>query len=205
MSDLTVRGPLFGGQGTPSPFTSDGTGSQRVSDAHGRYAEAARRKQVFYAASQAATAWSVALTTTYTGLVVYNPVNSPVNLEILQVGFALSVAPVAIAHIGLFSGFLAAGITVHTTALVPSSTFIGAPPGYGKADAAATLVGTPVWVDALGSGFTAGALYATTPAKVDLAGLFVIPPGGYFGIGALTAVTGFGSVQWEEVPIIAST
>lgn len=205
MAELGLQrvGPTLGASGTAAPFRSDTTGAQIVSDGHGRYAEAARRGKVFYAASQAATAVSVALTATYTGLVVYNPPNTGVNLEILNCGIALSVAPVAIATLGLLGGYLAAGITVHTTALAPASTFIGSPAGLGKADAAATLVGTPVWLAPLGSGFTAGALYGTTPAVIDLAGMWIVPPGGYIGIGALTAVTGFFSMAWEEVPILA--
>lgn len=205
MADLGLQrvGPTIGGSGTAAPFRADVTGAQAVTDAHGRYAEAARRGKVFYAASQAATAVSVALTATYTGLVVYNPPNTGVNLEILNCGIALSVAPAGIATLGLLGGYLAAGITVHTTALTPGSTLIGSPAGSGKADGAATLVGTPVWLAALGSGFTAGALYGTTPSVIDIGGLWIVPPGGYIGIGALTAVTGFFSMAWEEVPILA--
>jgi hypothetical protein len=35
----------------------------------------------------------------------------------------------------------------------------------------------------------------------DLGGLIIIPPGGFVAIGALTAVTGFGALVWEEQPI----
>jgi len=205
MSDLGLQrvGPTIGGSGTAAPFRADITGAQAVTDTHGRYAEAARRGRMFYAASQAATTWSVALNATHTGLCVYNPPNTGYNLEILQVGFALSVAPGAISHVGLFGGFLAAGVTTHTTALVPGCTLIGAAAGVGKADAACALPGTPVWVIPFLSGFTASALFATTPAIVDVAGSIIVPPGGYVGIGALTAVVGFGSVIWEEVPILA--
>lgn len=204
MSDLGLQrvGPTLGGIGTAAPFRADVTGAQSVADAHGRYAEATRRQKVYGAASQAATTWSVALNTTHTGFVVYNPVASGVNLEILQASFALSVAPVAIAHVGLFSGFLAAGIATHTTALTPFNTYVGGAVGYGRADAAATLVGTPIWMMPMMSGFTAGALFATTPAIVDVGGSIVVPPGGYCGIGALTAVIGFAGMFWEEVPII---
>lgn len=205
MSDLGLQrvGPTIGGSGTAAPFRADTTGAQMVGDAHGRYAEAARRQRVFGAASQAATTWSVALNTTHTGFVVYNPIASGVNLEILQASFALSVAPVAIAHMGLFGGFLAAGITTHTTALSPFATVMGAAAGMGKADGAATLVGSPIWLMPFLGGFTAGALFGTSPSIMDIGGSIIVPPGGYCGIGALTAVIGFAGMFWEEVPIIA--
>lgn len=207
MSDLMLRGPSLGGTGTGAPFRADGTGAQAVADAHGRYGEAARRGQLFFAASQAATTWSVALTATHTGFVVSNPANSRVNLEILLASFALSVAPAAIAHIGLFGGWLAAGLTAHTTPLTPLSTFLNQDiaTGQAKADGAATLVGTPRWVMPFMGGFTAAALPSTSPSILDVGGAIVVPPGAYCGIGALTAVVGFAGMVWEEVPIIAST
>lgn len=189
------------GKGSPAYLTMDATKALRAADAHGRYADAARRGKLFYAASQAATTWTVALATTYTGLVVYNPPNSGLNLEILQVGFALSAAPAAIAHIGLFGGFLNTGIATHTTPLTPGCTLIGSPAGIGKADAAATLVGTPTWLMPFMGGFTAAALPSTSPAMLDVAGSIIVAPGGYVGIGALTAVVGFGGIVWEEVSL----
>lgn len=174
-----------------------------VSDAHGRYGEAARRGRVFFAASAAAQAVSVALNTTYTGLCLYNPPASGSNLELLSVGIALSVAPAGIATLGLIGGYIATGVVTHTAALTPGCTLLGGAVGVGKADSQATLPSTPVWLDQLGSGFTAAALYATTPSKIDIAGMWVVPPGGYIAVGALTAVTGLFSMQWEEVPIMA--
>jgi hypothetical protein len=197
----TQVGPQVLGDGVPAVARGGKSGELVVQELHGRYYEQAYRKNTFYAANQAATAWSVALNTTFTGLVLSNPSGSGVNLVPLQVGFALSVAPVAISSIGLFGGFLATGITAHTTPLTPGQTFLGGPPGVGKADAAATLVGTPVWLHQLMGGFTAGALPGTSPNIILLDGIFVIPPGAYLGIAALTAVTGFGSIIWEEVAV----
>lgn len=204
---LMLRGPTYGGAGTGAPFRADGTGAQVVADAHGRYAEASRRGQAFFAASQAATTWSVALAATHTGFVLSNPANSRVNLEPLLASFALSVAPAAIAHIGLFGGWLAAGLTAHTTPLMPLSTFLNQDisTGQGKADGAATLPGTPRWLLPLMGGFTAAALPSTSPAILDIGGIFTVPPGAYIGIGALTAVVGFAGMTWEEVPIISGT
>lgn len=194
-------GPVNGGSGTGTPFRADGTGAQIVSDAHGRYAEAARRKQVFYACNAAAQAVSVALATAYTGVCLSNPIGSSVNLELLQVSFALSVAPAAIAPLILIGGYSPIDVT-HTAALIPASTFLGAPGGVGKADSQATI-STPKYLLPIMGGFTAGALPDASPAILDVGGSIIIPPGAFVCIGALTAVTGFGAMLWEEVPIIA--
>lgn len=200
---MMIRGVQYGGIGTFTPRTASQTGAQRVAFGDAPYFDLAHRGQIYWAANQAATAWSVALATTYTGIVVSNPTRSMVDLVILRAGFALSVAPAAIAHMGFFGGFATAGITVHTTPLDVYNAKIFGSSGSGnagKADAAATLVGTPLWMLPFMGGFTAGALPSTTPAMLDLAGMFIVPPGGYFGIGALTAVTGFGGLVWAEIP-----
>src|SRR5512147_2521830 len=59
-----------------------------ISQLEARYRMAVRNGRVYFAANQATQAISVALTTTYTGLCVYNPVTSKKNLSILQVSFS---------------------------------------------------------------------------------------------------------------------
>jgi hypothetical protein len=71
------------------------------------------------------------------------------------------------------------------------------------ADVSATLPVAPTWLQMLMGGFTAAALPSTSPALIDVAGMWVVPPGGFIAIGALTAVTGLFSMQWEEVPILS--
>ena len=205
MSDQRFRGTLLGGPGTSVPPTATLTGAERVGLAQGRYFDAAYNRKLFWAASQAATTWSVALATTHTGFVNSNPANSQVNLSPLLASFALSVAPAGIAHISLFSGWTAGGITAHTTPLDVLSTYLNdGGGGVGKADGAATLVGTPRYGLPIMGGFTAGALHGTSPSLLDLGGAFLVPPGGYFGLAALTAVIGFAGIVWEEIPILQS-
>ena len=90
MSDLQVRGPLYGGTGTPSPFTADISGAQRITDAHARFQEAALRGFLF---SCGMTITSISNATFSTGTLgatatpiigVWNPLNSGKNLIILQ-------------------------------------------------------------------------------------------------------------------------
>ena len=184
------------------PFRQCKTGEQAISNVHGRYHEAMTRGRIFTAANQAAQAISAALATTYTGLLIYNPIGSGIIAVPFKAKFALSVAPAAIASIGLIGGFSATGgVTAFTTPLTVQSGQIGnTSTGQVRALSAATIV-TPTWLAHLVDGFTAAALPAPSP-WVDLDGTFGLLPGGFAAIGALTAVTGLGFLSWEEVPII---
>ena len=199
---LNVGKPATQSSGS-QPYARGGQQSEIViSELMPRYYELARNSQLFWSASQAATAISVALATTYTGLCISNPAGNTKNIIPIKVGLALSVAPVAIAPIGLITGYLSTGVVTHTTPLTPASNVIGTGPApTAKADAAATLVGTPAWTEMLVGGFTASALPASSPALIDLEGSLIIPPGGYVAIGALTAVTGLWSMAWAELDI----
>lgn len=184
--------------GSQVPFRQGHTGEGIVQLLHGAYFESMARGAIYSAANQAAQAVSVALATTYTGLLLYNPLGSGVMLVPNKVKFAHSVAPAAIAAIGLISGVQTAAPT-GTTALTVRSNQIGnAGAGKGVAFSAATIA-TPVWHQMLRDGFTAAALPAPTPID-DLEGLIGILPGGFLAIGALTAVTGLASMAWEELP-----
>ena len=165
------------------------------------YAQAGLDGISFSAANQAAQAVSVALATTYTGLCLYNPLGSGVILVPKLVKYALSVAPAAIAPIGLIAGYAATGgVTAETTPLIVQSSQIGnGSRGKARAFSAATIA-TPTWLQQLWGGFTAAALPAPQ-AVADLRGAFQILPGGFIAVGALTAVTGLGSIVWDEVSI----
>lgn len=175
------------------------TGEAIVSKYLADYAQAILDGVAFEAANQAAQAVSVALATTYTGLLLYNPIGSDVLLVPKFVKFALSVAPVAIAPIGLLAGSQTLAPT-GVTALATQNAQVGnGAVGKGIAYSAATIL-LPVWRKLLWDGFTAGALPAPQ-APVDLKGDIVIKPGSFIGIAALTAVTGLGSISWMEVPL----
>ena len=89
-------GPQVLQDGTIADIRLGKTGEVAVQELHGRYFEQVYRGNVYSAANQAAQAVSVALNTTYTGLMLYNPIGANVVLSVLKVKFALSVAPVAI-------------------------------------------------------------------------------------------------------------
>lgn len=165
-------------------------------------------RHIFNASTQAAQATTAALATTYTGLCLSNPNGSQKNLYLLRVGIGLSVAPAAIAPIGIIGGFSTTDVT-HTTPGTVASTFLSTStpaslqqgvPSVGLADTSATLPAAPTWLEMLMGGFTAAALPASPLANFDFGGAWVIPPGGFICIGSLTAVTGFYSMTWAALP-----
>lgn len=165
----------------------------------------AYNKQIFSACTQAAQAVSVALATTYTGMCLSNPNASSVNLYLLRVKCALTVAPAGIASLGIVGGNATTDVT-HTTPAAVRNTFLNAGitsgPGLkaqGLVDTAATI-STPVWLEMMYDGFTAANL-PNPSGPIDFDGSWVIPPGGFIAVGALTALTGaFISVCWAELP-----
>jgi len=172
-----------------------------IGQAHGKYYEAASRHRLFVAANQAATTWTVALTTNYEGLVVANPRMSSVNLSIIRVSFAVTLDMAASSHIGLFVGYDADAECALAAAMPIYNTFLLGPHGQANADDDCDPLVLPTWVEAYMSAFTAADIHGTSPTVIDVDGAIIIPPGGYVGIGCLTATVAMGSIMWEEVPI----
>lgn len=178
-------------------------GDMAMSELHARYFEQGRSGNMFTAAGQSAVTVSVGLATTYTGLVLYNPLNSGVILVPNKIKVSLAAAPAASANIGLIGGYAAAGgVTAQTTILSVQSSLIGnSNKGKSIVLTAATIT-TPTWLFELYDAFTATAFPAPT-LPVDLEGLFQILPGAFMAIGATAAVSMYSSIGWEEVPITA--
>lgn len=176
-------------------------GDMIVTTLHGDLYEAAERGCLFQAANQAAVTTTVALATTYTGLCVSNPAGSGVKLLMRRASWAFSVAPAGIAPVAIGGGWAAAGVVTHTTPLsVYNMKIGGTETSRAYADGAATIVGTPRVIMPIVGGFTAGALFGTSPSVVDLGG-FPVLPGGYVFIYTLTVGVGLGGMIWEEVPL----
>lgn len=183
-------------------------GDMIVSELHARYYETNYRKNKFYGSNGATpSVTTVALATTYTGLCLYNPAGSNVNVVIDKVGYSFLVAFPAASTIGLMVGWSAAGIVTASAAASPgAASLIGsnAVPN-GKCALSATLVGTPVLHTVFGEGLT-GAI-TTVPQGthlVDMEGSVILAPGGYAAIYTSTisgAASLAASFQWEEVPL----
>lgn len=194
-------GDIKSSDGAVNPARSDKQGAGVVTQAHGNYNEAVIRGNVYFGANQAAVTTTIALAATYTGLCIGNPAGSGFNLSILKAGWAFSVAPAAIASAHLASGFASTGIATHTTPLNVYNAKIGAPVrSVATVDGAATLVGTPIYMQPLIGGFTAAALFSQPAALTDIGGSIVVAPGGYVCIVTLTVGVGFGCIVWEEIP-----
>jgi hypothetical protein len=150
-------------------------------------------------ANQVGATTSVGLATTYTGLCLSNPAGSGKNLVLFHVSGNLIVAPAAVTSFMLIGGWSAAGVVTHTTPLTPLSSLLGGTATLvAKADAAATLVGTPAYIRALGqtTGATANLGFATA-----IEGGILIAPGGYVAIGSNIAgpASGLiGAFMWSE-------
>lgn len=183
-----------------SPFTQLPLGEAGVSEILPRLYALGWSGQIFSAANQAAQVTTVALATTYTGIGVYNPINSAKILVPLKINFALSVAPAALSTIGLLASWAATGgVTAQTVKLTVQSGQIGnAAAGTGIALSSATIT-TPTWIEQFESAILATNFPATPPKYLD--GHIGILPGGFVGIGTLTSLTGLGSLFWAELPI----
>lgn len=176
--------------------------------AHGLYYEPVSRGNVYHASMQAGAALGTALTSTAVTLTLYNPLNSGVNLALIEVG------------VNITTYLAAAGITVYalagnvlTTAAAPSSTtaatvrncLLGGSAGRGVAYTAATLPSTPVVLKTMGTLHLVGAtpvsessfsLLDCTDGKIVLAPNTAVT---LQGIG--TASQGIVHMIWEEIPI----
>lgn len=195
-------------EGAVNPARGGRLGELILGPGMAEYHELARLGRLFTAGNQgpAGTATTVGLAAAHTGLCLSNPQGSLVNLIPLLFGIAVPTAPVALATIGLLGGFLAAGVTVHTTPLAPISTILGGPAGIAKVDAAATLPGTPTLLMPLGvtpiTGATAQVVNPPVNLQMfDLKGAFVIPPGGYIGSYTSTVLGIIAAILWAEYPI----
>ena len=201
--------------GQPSAYPDSSTpviarvgdmGELMVSGLHGDHFEQTYRRNVFNSANQTGTVTTVGLATTYTGLILSNPLSSTVNLAINKVGVSFLVAFPASAAIGLMSGYSSTTNVTHTTpsAILCSSIGSGSV-SQARVDVAATMPVAPVVHSIIGAGLTGAITTAPTSTIqiVDYAGSIVIPPGGYVAIYTSTvsgAASMFASFEWEEVP-----
>jgi len=220
--------PFKAFSGSLLPAQLEVQGSQWVSERHGRYyasaygtparvspATAAVAGSFFRGSNQTGATLSAGLATTYTGLCLSNPAtplgSAAVNLIVRYVTGTIIIAPAGELALGLITGWLAAGVTVHTTPLNTKITpaYVGAAPTGGSIaqpasganlDAACTIVGTPLWDRWIAAG---PASTNNVSFYVDLGDDTIIPPGGYIAIGANATgpSAGFlGTYGWEELP-----
>lgn len=190
--------------GAQGPLRLNTEGALVVTNYGAKYREPVFQGRCYVAANQAAVATTAAMATTWTGLLVSNPVGSTVNIVLLRFGYANTVAVPTATVIGLMTGVtptaaIDAGIT-------PRNCKVGGAAGQGRADNSHDLSGgVPVLERVFGgAGTLATTGYSNSPQQdVDLDGCIILPPGAYcatYSFAANTAAWIF-SFMWEEVPI----
>lgn len=162
-----------------------------------------RQGKVFVGANVSAKS-VIAVTTSMTGLILYNPFGSPVKLVLVDYGFSWTTAPVAVHNLGL-------GMTVSTTTVPTSLTVAGR--SAISADGAGNVPNAIVWdaatlaVAPVAVRWNGGAVYGTgvgespytSVDRVD--GSIVVVPGATVCLIALTTTAvGVGHFTWIEVP-----
>ena len=209
---------LIQGQVGPSSAQSVSAGATPVvrlgqqgdliqSELHGRYYETTYRKS-HYVGTVAAVTTSAGTSTTFTGMVLYNPPTSTVNLVLNKVGLAFAVAfGTSPTNIGLMVGQTYTPIsTFATTSTSTRGLFLGQPQGQGVVYSSATLITTPVLQTILAVGSTAAltGFSVVPPTFYDLEGSIILPPGGYaatYTSAASGSSALYASINWEEIPV----
>lgn len=193
------------GAGTNPNLRLDNLGGLVMSQLNPRYYEETYRRQTYTIANQAVTATSAALTTTYTGLCIANPITATTNVVVTKIGYGFIVAQTSALVIGVMTGTGATTANI-SNQLAPRNRFVGSTGAQCIASANTTLPGTPVLETIIGAS-TTGAI-TTSPVGagqiVDLEGSLILPPGAFAAIytsSASAASSFFGSFQWVEVPL----
>lgn len=165
-----------------------------------------RLGQVFCAANVSAKS-VIAVATSMTGVILYNPAGSGKNLLIADVGWSWTTVPGAVHNLGL--GLCAPNLTIPATVTAIGSGVMQAN-GAGnsslsvtRAYDAAALPIAPVAVRWFG-GASWGSSVAVSPFSLidHVDGAIILVPGAVMTFVALTTTAvGVGSVTWVEVPV----
>lgn len=219
-------GPRQLGDGAPAPARATKTGDLAVSDAHGRFQEAALRGKLF---SDGMSLTSINNATFSTGtlgatatpiLGVWNPLNSGTNLVVLQAKLQIVNTALQVTGPGAFMWCTSFNNGAITTGNAPLNRATLQPVGsVAKGFAGVALTGLSnnlVVRDASGLGGgpvsnlstlqTAAGLMPFSSTDVDnVDGSYVVPPGGVLALLCTTnppvAISAASSLLWEEVAI----
>lgn len=216
-------GPQIAQDGSPVPIRAGRGGDQIISELHGRFFEQVYRGNVYSigCALTALSAATILLTASAQPIVgVWNPINSPVNLVILQSSLRAALNNVT---------SVAPGDFIWAGSVANSALSAGLPPVNRKTMAAAGsqakafslstaslltgLTNNLVFLD--GADFnTASALLTTTVAAAtptpsingvhNFDGSWIVPPGGVLALLNTVSSTTHsvaGRLMWEEVPL----
>jgi hypothetical protein len=202
------------GIGSPGAFRLDQQGGIIYVNDHGMQFTTNYNNRLFNVAHQAATALSLASTTTYTGLALWNPPGSAVIASVLEVTATANAMPAAAALIVLFE--ITTTPTFGTAVVTYASKVQPNIQGSSNASKCAAYAGLTLTTGANPGtatapiirgvqsylGITTNETELQDNATKALDGSIILEPGTGVGMVAVTtAVTVFGSFTWEELPI----
>lgn len=190
--------------GVETTAVFDPMGGMLVSPFRGQYAEMARVNRVFCATAAAVTL-PVNATTLASKFGVYNPPNSGVNLELIDVDAHAVLATTVVDALGLYfsNGTNASGATFTTAGSVQNMN-VGGPSGAAQFYSAVTHVGTPALLRLIG-GWGAVTDGGSTEIFKAFNGSMIVPPGTLLALAMTTAASTNSGITlgmtWAEVPI----
>ena len=200
------------GARSPAELTFGRTSGLRTSSVHGDFYDSNSRGNIFRACSATAgIAPGTALATTAQALVIYNPVDSGVNVNILRLAHAF-VADIYGLGIWVIANYSVlspnTNIAPGGTSLVVSRADGGVQAGKALAWSAATCTAAPILAEALdweGVLDGTGATQVGSSRIFDFNGTLVQKPGTgcvmtFIGGGGTTPLVCV-SAKWEEIPI----
>lgn len=158
-----------------------------------------------YMATNIAAQTIVAVSTTATGVILYNPVGSNKTLYIVDAGFAWTTAPAAVHNLGWAQ--MAPNITT-PTGLTGVGSGVQSGQGFGSAGnsvaqcyTAATLPAAPVMRRIAGGAVYGSGVGESPYSIIDyIDGAMAVPAGAAWVMAAVTtSLVGLGSVTWIEI------
>ena len=197
-------GPSAVGDGATPPVRQNRDGSLAVVESHGRYYEAAYRKNLFTAVASGTTL--TAANTAYTGLAVLNPSGNSKNFVLQKTGGFLAVTSAS--TLGIALGYWAQGTTTmtNTTPVTVLPNFVGTGGSTAIASSSATTAASQTAIKYLLHNTAAIATTGEDPGwQVDLEGSIIVPPGYGVALIAVSAASAasalYADISWEEVPV----
>lgn len=189
--------------GAQNTVRTGNTGEMMVSELNGKYYELSKRGKLWTASNQQARALSL-LSGTCTGFCLTNPINSVVNLVLIDLCVALVTAPAGVAGLALALGAYSTTAVTQTSAetVRNANSNFAASVGVGLVSYAATLPTAPVVLRAVGGGPVATGSVTAPFIKDDIDGRIIIGPGCSVSLTAFTtAISTVSSMVWAELPI----
>lgn len=159
-----------------------------------------------YCAANVSSKTVVAVSTTATGVILYNPVGSNKVLWIVDAGFAWVTAPAAVHNLGwaVMTPNITAptGLTAIGSGVLTANGTGNAGNSVAQAYDAATLPVAPVMRRIAGGAVYGSGVGESPYSIIDyIDGALGVQPGGAFVFAAVTtSLAGLGSVFWIELP-----